>query len=139
VVFHQFGGPALASRQPLHLPEHRRATVREPQKIGISNKQKWCGYLVANTLFEKHFDYRTGVEYPDYGCNNETYTTRNYMEVESLGPLHNLAPGGSAEHVEQWFLFRDVKVDDDEESLNAAIRPLIAELNLRTDKQEDNQ
>jgi hypothetical protein len=41
---------------------------------------------------------------------HQTYTTRNYMEVESLGPLHNLAPGESAEHVEEWFLFRDVKV-----------------------------
>ncbi len=111
----------------------------EPQKIGISNKQKWCGYLVGNTLFIKHFDYITGVEYPDFGSNNETYTTRNYMEVESLGPLHNLAPGESAEHLEEWFLFRDVKVDGDEESLDAALRPVIAELNVGRHIKEEAQ
>ncbi len=111
----------------------------EPQKIGICNKQKWCGYLVGNTLFIKHFGYIAGVEYPDFGSNNEAYTTRNYMEVESLGPLHNLAPGESAEHVEEWFLFRDVKVDGNEESLDAAVRPLIAELKFGSEKKENAQ
>ncbi len=68
------------------------------------------------TLFVKHFDYVPGAEYPDFGSNNETYTTRNYMEVESLGPLHTLAPSASVEHVEEWFLFRDVVVGADEGS-----------------------
>lgn len=111
----------------------------EPQKLGISNKQNWCGYLVGNTLFIKRFEYLRGAEYPDFGSNNETYTTRNYMEVESLGPLHNLAPGEWAEHVEEWFLFREVQVDGDEESLYSAISPLVAELDLRDHNQEDGQ
>ena len=102
----------------------------EPQKIGISNKQRWCGYFVGGTFFVKHFDYIPNAEYPDFGSNNETYTTRNYMEVESLGPLHTLEPGDLAEHVEEWFLFRNVKADDGEESLYAAVSPLIVELNL---------
>ncbi len=101
----------------------------EPQKIGISNQQKWCGYLVDSELFVKRFDYLPGAEYPDFGSNNETYTTRNYMEVESLGPLHTLEPGESAEHVEEWHLFRGVEAGHDESSLHAAISPLIEEIN----------
>ena len=80
-----------------------------------------------------------GAEYPDYGSNNETYTTRNYMEVESLGSLHTLQPGDTVEHVEEWFLFRDVNVGGDEESLHAAISPLIAELNVGDHNEEDAQ
>ncbi len=101
----------------------------EPQKIGISNQQKWCGYLVGSTLFVKRFAYLPGAEYPDFGSNNETYTTRSYMEVESLGPLQTLAPGESAEHVEEWYLFKGVNVDGDETALHGAISPLIAKLN----------
>ena len=119
----------------LRTEEHRP----EPQKIGISNKQKWCGYLVGNTLFIKRFDHVAGVEYPDFGSNNETYTTRSYMEVESLGPLHNLAPGESAEHLEEWFLFKGIEVGGDEEALDAALRPLIAELNLGVHSEEHAQ
>ncbi len=100
----------------------------EPQKIGISNQQKWCGYLLDNTLFVKRFDYVPGAEYPDFGSNNETYTMRNYMEVESLGPLHTLKPGESAEHLEEWHLFKNVNAGENESSLHAAIGPLIAEL-----------
>ncbi len=100
----------------------------EPQKIGISNQQKWCGYLVEGALFVKRFDYLCGAEYPDFGSNNETYTTRNYMEVESLGPLRTLAPGHSAEHIEQWLLFPDVQPGADDESLHAAVSPLVAQI-----------
>ncbi len=83
------------------------------------------------------FDYLRGAEYPDFGSNNETYTTRSYMEVESLGPLHTLEPGDAAEHMEQWHLFRGVQAGDDESSLHAAISPLIEQ--LARDNKEDAQ
>ena len=117
----------------LRTDEHRAA----PQKIGLSNKQKWCGYLLGTTLFIKRFDYQVGLEYPDFGSNNETYTTCNYMEVESLGPLQTLAPGESTEHLEVWFLFKDVEADGNEESLDNAISPFLAELKLGGNQKED--
>ena len=48
------------------------------------------------------------------------------MEVESLGPLTMLEPGDSTAHVERWYLFDNVEPGDDtEESLDAAITPLV--------------
>jgi hypothetical protein len=81
---------------------------QEPQKIGIANKQGWAAYHRGNTLFVKSFDYEDGVPYPDYGCNTEVYTAGSVLEVESLGPMRNVAPGESLEHVEHWSLFGDV-------------------------------
>lgn len=42
--------------------------------------------------------------YPDGGCNVEVYTCRDYLEIETLGPLASVPPGGSVVHVEEWTL-----------------------------------
>jgi NADH:quinone reductase (non-electrogenic) len=110
--------------------------LSRPAKLLPAHQRNSGGYLVDNTLFIKHFDYLPDAEYPDFGSNNETYTTRNYMEVESLGPLQTLAPSQSAEHIEEWFLFSDVNAGHDEDTLNKAIEPAIAELNLTGHKKE---
>lgn len=95
------------------------------QKIGAANKQGWAAYLLDQTLFVKQFPYVDGAEYPDYGCNFETYTDGNFMEIESLGPLVKLEPGQSAIHIEHWFLFKDVKAGDDDASLEKTLNPLL--------------
>jgi hypothetical protein len=85
------------------------AALPRPQKIGVTNKQKWCGYLREGTLFLKHFDYLSERTYPDFGCNNEVYTAGAYIEVESLGPLTNVAPGEAIKHTERWQLFQGIE------------------------------
>lgn len=95
------------------------------QKIGVTNKRGWAGYLLGETLFVKRFGYEDGASYPDDGCNNEVYTAGSFIEVESLSPLKQLEPGESIEHVERWQLFAGVKASVEEESLRAAIVPLI--------------
>jgi hypothetical protein len=102
--------------------------MKEPQKIGIANKQGWAAYVRSNTLFVKRFAYKEGATYPDYGSNNETYTAGLFMEVETLAPMQRLKPGESAEHVERWTLFRNVNIGTTEASLDAAISPLIAQI-----------
>jgi hypothetical protein len=102
--------------------------MKEPQKIGIANKQGWAAYSRNNTLFVKRFAFEEGATYPDYGSNNETYTAASFMEVETLGPMQRLKPGESAEHVERWSLFRNVNIGTTEASLDAAISPLIAQV-----------
>lgn len=77
----------------------------EPQKIGIANQQKWAAYLRERTLFVKRFEFEPGATYPDFGSNNEVYTARSYVEIESLAPMRHLEPGESAEHWERWNLF----------------------------------
>jgi hypothetical protein len=97
----------------------------ESQKIGILCKQGWAAYHRKGTLFVKRFAYAEGANYPDYGSNCETYTSGSFMEIETLAPLHKLALEQSAEHVEHWFLFKNVDIGTSEASLDAAITPLV--------------
>lgn len=95
------------------------------QKIGAAVKSGWAGYLREGLLFIKRFPYQDGANYPDFGCNFETFTKGTFMEVESVGPLTRLDPGMTATHTEKWFLFKDVKPGETEESLDAAVAPLV--------------
>ncbi|MPY88318.1 MAG: hypothetical protein GEU99_10365 [Luteitalea sp.] len=101
------------------------STITEPQKIGIGNKQGWAAYLREATLFIKRFDYQDGAKYPDFGSNTEVFTSANFIEVETLGPLRRLEPGQSLDHVERWYLFKDVSFGQDEDSIESALTPLL--------------
>lgn len=101
------------------------------QKAGAMNKQGWAAYLRKDILFVKRFPYEEGASYPDYGCNCETFTKGSFMEIETLAPLRSIAPGGTAEHTEQWSLARNVRVGTTEASLDAAITPLVGAPALR--------
>lgn len=101
--------------------------LAEPQKIGVANKQGWAGYERQGTLFIKRFAYEDGVTYPDGGCNCESYTAASFIELETVGPMHELAPGEAAEHVERWSLFKGVELGETEDGLAAALGPLVAE------------
>ncbi len=107
------------------------AQLKEPQKVGIGNTQEWAAYLRNRTLFVKRFPWVAGATYPDFGSNTETYTAGTFIELETLAPLTRLGPGGSAEHVERWFLFRNVDAGTSEQSLDAALGPLVAQTSLR--------
>ena len=44
------------------------------------------------------------------GCSLETFTNADFLEMETLGPMPQVAPAASAEHVERWSLHRNVHV-----------------------------
>lgn len=94
------------------------------QKIGVLNKQGWTAYYLNGEILVKKFDYDPDVVYPDYGCNNETYINGNLLEIETLGPLTKIPPGGRIEHVENWLLAKGI-VDESEESIDAIVLPLV--------------
>jgi hypothetical protein len=48
--------------------------------------------------------------YPDFGCSFETFTNADFLEMETLGPMTKLEPGGSVEHLERWTLRRNVRI-----------------------------
>jgi len=104
------------------------AGASQPQKIGMMNKQGWAAYQLDRILFVKRFAYEEGASYTDYGCNCETYTAGDFIEVESLSPLQRLEPGASAEHLERWSLFQDVETGASETTLEAALDPLLRQL-----------
>ncbi|MEJ7618051.1 MAG: hypothetical protein WKF30_14065, partial [Pyrinomonadaceae bacterium] len=101
--------------------------MKESQKIGIANKQGWAAYHHGTTLFVKRFGYQEGATYPDYGSNTEVYTAGSFVEVETLGPERQLAPGASVEYTERWHLFPNVKLGDTDAALEATLQPLLAQ------------
>ena len=99
-------------------------SAKTKQKIGFMNTLGWAAYYLNGELFLKRFGFDSRRTYPDFGCNNETFTDPDMLEVETLGPLTNLPPNGSVEHVEHWFLNR-VQVGESELSIDQQVLPLI--------------
>jgi len=99
----------------------------KPQKIGFGNQENWVAYAVKGDLFVKAFRYQRGATYPDFGCSVETFTNADMLEVETLGPMTALEPGEAVEHIENWFLFKEVSVANDDASIDAAVLPNVKE------------
>ena len=76
------------------------------QKTGLFAEDSWAAYSVGGELFVKRARAFADAEYPDFGCSLEIFTNPLMLEVETLGPLVSLPPGGSIEHVEHWGLHR---------------------------------
>lgn len=99
-----------------------------PQKFGFLNKQGWMAYALNGNVFIKTCPHEEGAEYVDFGCNTESYTGSDMLELETVGPLTPLAPnGGSVEHVENWYVF-DAEVGETDAAIDAALNPLLAQV-----------
>jgi hypothetical protein len=100
----------------------------EPQKIGISSPDGWAAYARNGHLFVKFFEPVAGARYPDFNSNVEFFTDDTILEVETLGPLVNLAPDSAVSHTETWFLLADVPQPQNEADVIANIFPRIEQL-----------
>src|SRR5581483_2821987 len=98
---------------------------RKPTKFGLAHAMGWVGYLNRGTLFVKRIPYEDGKTYPDRGCNFETWTDPDMLEVESLGPLVRLKPGGRVTHTETWELFGNVPDVKGEADIDRHILPVV--------------
>ena len=79
-------------------------SMPDPQKIGVLNKQGWAGYELNDMVFTKRAGFIDAATYPDMNCNFEVYTAGGFVEIETLSPLGELAPGHAIEHREMWSL-----------------------------------
>jgi hypothetical protein len=100
-----------------------------PMKLGTWNRRTWGAYVLNGEAFVKRYDAAGNPrEYPDYGCSFETFTNAEILELETLGPLARLDPGGSVNHTERWTLHRGVELSRwDDAELDRAILPLVSE------------
>lgn len=98
-----------------------------PQKIGIANLDGWGAYVRGDRVFLKRYRHIEGKTYPDFGSSTEVFTNAEILELETLGPMTKLEPGGSVEHVEHWFLYRGIAIGEDEESIASALEPILRE------------
>ena len=97
----------------------------EAQKIGIARSGGWLAYLNENRAFLKKCDYVKNQAYPDEGSAFEIYTDNKIMEIESLSPLTTIEPGGCAELVENWYLFKGIGVNATESELDQKLAQAI--------------
>jgi hypothetical protein len=97
----------------------------EEQMSGLYNPAGWGAYFRAGHLFVKRAPVIEGAHYPDFGCNLEVFTNRDFLELETLGPLCEIAPGQVTSHVEGWWLFEGVPSGDGEEWIRSSIRSLV--------------
>ena len=93
----------------ISLRQDPKATA--PQKIGAGVPDGWSAYCRNGHLFVKKFAFTKGAHYPDFGSSVETFTNAEMLELETVAPLTRLEPGATVDHVERWFLFKDVKLE----------------------------
>jgi hypothetical protein len=96
-------------------------TRDSPQKVGLMAPAGWIAYARKGHLFVSHVAYMPGATYPDLGSSLETYTDGEMLEVETLGPLVKLEPQATVEHVEDWYLLKDVPTPDNDADVLAQI------------------
>ena len=101
--------------------------VKIPQKIGASVPSGWIGYARRSHLFIKKFAFEAEKEYPDFGANAEMFTNDEVLEMETLGPLEAVPAGGTVEHVEDWYLFRDVPTPHNDSQVERHVLPRMVE------------
>lgn len=99
-----------------------------PQKIGALVPDGWVAYARAGHLFVKKFTCYLDGTYPDYGCAVELFNRVEMAEMETLGPTVPLAPGEGVEHIEDWYLLKNVPQPDSEADVEKFVAPRIAEL-----------
>jgi hypothetical protein len=84
------------------------SSIASPQKIGLAATDGWAACARGGHLFIKQFGFDPAGEYPDRGCNLESYCDGNLIELESLGALVTLKPGQAVEYGETWTLLRGI-------------------------------
>jgi hypothetical protein len=99
--------------------------VGRPQKVGAWLPDGWLAYARNSHLFVKTFEVVAGAAYPDKGSNVEVFTDEAMLELETLGPLVTVEPGAAVEHVERWYLGRDVVRPDSEAEVVENILPIV--------------
>ena len=96
-----------------------------PQKLGALVPDGWAGYALNDQLFIKKFAGVVGANYADFGCNFETFTDHEMLEVETLGPVAKIAPGQAVTHTETWSLFDHVPAPECDRDVDRHISTLL--------------
>jgi hypothetical protein len=104
--------------------------AKGPTKCGLLNKLCWEAYSLEGYVFIKRYQYDACANYPDFQCNTQVYTNSKLFELETLSPLRTIEPEGYSEHKENWYIFKADISNEDEDSIDKNLLPLI----LKTEK-----
>ena len=97
----------------------------DESKIGVDSAQGWAAYLLHGTLYLKRFPHDPARQYPDGGATIEIYSSAEFLEVEQLSPLTTINPGEEIVFPEDWWVFRNVSVPEDERSALATLQSYV--------------
>lgn len=88
-----------------------RGQASAPLKIACFNAHGWASYQREDVLFVKRFLPNPDLAHADRHTNTAAYANELFCELETLGPLVQLPPGQTVEHVEEWQLFQGLPND----------------------------
>ncbi len=75
-------------------------------KVGLQGRLGWAAYRRGDAVLVKRTDWIDGVTYPDMDASLQCYSCGDFVEVETLGSMVDLAPGTAVTHRETWSLHR---------------------------------
>jgi len=82
-------------------------------KLGFPNRRGWLAYWRENTLFVKRAKYFPDRNYFDYGSSSECFCNPQFLELETIGPISTIEPGGEVEHLEVWEVYPNTPFSED--------------------------
>jgi hypothetical protein len=85
------------------------ARMDSPFKVGFPNPRGWLAYWWNGLLFVKHAQYDPLADYFDFGSSSECYCNDQFLELETLAPIGEIALGETASHIETWDLYREIE------------------------------
>lgn len=95
----------------------RQLPIEAPTKFGAFIEPGIAAYSNGGETFVKSWKSNRGDEFADFGCNFESYTRHDMLEVESLGPLQDVRPGESSLfHTEFWSIENEEVPSDRKEA-----------------------
>jgi hypothetical protein len=92
-------------------------------KVGAIVPAGWVAWAHDGLALVRRWTPEAGAPHPDLGCDVEVFVTARYTELEVLGPMVALAPGGRAILTETWEL-RPVDDDDPARLREALEQPI---------------
>ncbi len=105
-----------------HILLKQDAAMEDPIKIGYLAVDGWIAYALNGVALVKHIPYNPEATYPDYGCNVESYTNHQFLEIETLAPLAIMQPGQTFDHIEVWHGLSGVGAVSDDASIASELR-----------------
>ena len=77
-------------------------SARGPVKVGASLRRGWLAHWRDGILLVKRAVHAEDRPHADLEASGQLYANPEFTELETLGPLVDLAPGEAAEHDEDW-------------------------------------
>jgi hypothetical protein len=96
-----------------------------PQKIGVMDTAGWAAYVRNNSAFIKFFSHVPGALYEDFGSNLESWTNKDFIELETLGPTQTLQLDETITYEETWFLAADIPTPQNDADVNKSLLPVV--------------